>query len=90
MIVSDHKCCGGCIHWKPGSEWHTGKKYAIECKGTCHVKKNSRKRWNYISAFNCRFYESKLIGEFFIIDGQYITAQLLRWSIKKDKDEQNT
>lgn len=55
IAISNNLCCAGCRYWKMGPIWQSGK-YGIECKGTCHAKKNIRKRGNYTSAFKCKFF----------------------------------
>lgn len=61
IAISDNRCCAGCKHWKMGPYWFSDpyKNRGIECKGTCHAKKNVRQRWNYISARNCKLYEPR-------------------------------
>ena len=86
-IVTNHKCCAECTHWKPGSEFHASKKFFTECKGTCHAKKNIRKRWSYIPAFNCKFFKREVGRTFFVIGNKPISVHLLQIIVK---DEQGT
>ena len=58
IAVSNNRCCAGCKHWQMGPYWGSGPR-GIECKGTCHAKKNVRNRWNYYPASKCKLYQER-------------------------------